>query len=53
MGKIEKTCATIGAVLCIMIAASKGASQGDLFVMGAMGGGVGAVVGGLLRALIL
>ena len=52
MGKLEKTFATIGAVLCIVIAASKGASQGELFVMGAMGGGVGAVVGGLLRSVV-
>lgn len=52
MGKLEKTFATIGAVLCIVIAASKGASQGELFVMGGMGGGVGAVNGGLLKALI-
>lgn len=52
MGKLEKTFATIGAVLCIVITASRGASQGELLVMGAMGGGLGAVVGGLLRVLI-
>jgi hypothetical protein len=51
MGTVEKVCATIGAIVCILVAASKGTSGAELMVMGAIGGGIGAVVGGFVRVL--
>lgn len=52
MGKIEKTCAAVGAIILIVLAASRGVSGPQQFVMGGIGGGVGALVGGFIRLLI-
>jgi hypothetical protein len=52
MRKGEKICATICAIVFIVLAASRGASGPEQMAMGGLGGGVGALVGGLLRVLI-
>lgn len=47
-GKMQKVCITIGAVMFIMGGAAKGVSGLGLLALGALGGGVGALVAALL-----